>query len=229
MLYYFVVPNWNSEVCFRFYITLTDVPDHVCNSKKNIRHMTHIQVMDFFILGVCLNFFSNNKAFIFPCVCAWVPYSIYSSSPGIMGQWQGTLTTSPIKTGPSSLKDVPDTAQLWYSTVYSFSLHRKTVYPFLKVWLLFNLCCYIEHDWTIVCQYVQLINETSSLGPSLLHYVSCFGRSLRAYNRPCHPSLPRFHSSPQCHQAPKVEFLGGRKPIPKERGVDVAGAIESVH
>ena len=40
---------------------------------------------------------------------------------------------------------------------------------------------------------------------------------------------PVSHSSPQCHQAPKVEFLGGRKPIPKERGVDVAGAIESVH
>ena len=108
---------------------------------------------------------------------------------------------------------IADTAQLWHSTVYPFSLHRKMVYPRFKFGFCLTFVAILKMiEPLFVNMFSSSIAWDKFLGP-LLHYVSCFGKSFRAHNRPCHPSLPLSHSSPQCHQAPKVEFLGGRKPM----------------
>lgn len=156
-----------------------------------------------------LELFFKNKAFIFPCA----PESLTPSIHLLLASWDSDKGTHNIANKNWSLKPqgwIADTAQLWHSTVYPFSLHRKMVYPRFKVWLLFNLCFNLLN--IIEPLFVNMFSS-SIAWDKFLHYVSCFGRNLRAYNRPCHPSLPLSHSSPQCHQAPKVEFLGGRKPM----------------
>lgn len=90
---------------------------------------------------------TKNKAFIFPCVCLSPLLLLFIFS------WQhGTVTrdTHNIANKKLSLKPqgwIADTAQLWHSTVYPFSLHRKMVYPCFK----FGFCLtFVAICWTLL-------------------------------------------------------------------------------